>query len=246
MSTVRPRVGLCGFTIAMEDYALRYAVVEVQQTFYQPPSNATMERWLAATPRSLEFTLKAWQLITHPSSSPTYRRTTEPLTTEERAQCGYFRNAAIVERAYRRSLECARVLSATAMLFQCPSSFTPSDENLARMRAFFRSIERPRGLRLLWEPRGRPWVAARRDAVALCRELDLVHVVDPFVTPPEHGHPVYWRLHGITGPRHRYTDDELQRLKQMLVEADAREPAYVMFNEMPRATDALRFLALYR
>jgi uncharacterized protein YecE (DUF72 family) len=29
------RVGLCGFTMAMEDYAMHFPVVEVQNTFYE-------------------------------------------------------------------------------------------------------------------------------------------------------------------------------------------------------------------
>src|SRR5688572_1186578 len=78
-NVVMVRVGLCGFTMAIEDYPLRFPVVEVQQTFYQPPRDETMRGWLAATPKDFEFTLKAWQLVTHPGASPTYRRTTRPL-----------------------------------------------------------------------------------------------------------------------------------------------------------------------
>lgn len=68
------RVGLCGFTMAMEDYALHSPVVEVQHTFYEPPRDEVMRGWLAATPQSLEYTMKVWQLVTHPANSPTYRR----------------------------------------------------------------------------------------------------------------------------------------------------------------------------
>lgn len=65
------KIGLCGFTIAMAEYPRRYPVVEVQQTFYQPPAEGVMSRWLAAMPAGFEFTIKAWQLITHPATSPT-------------------------------------------------------------------------------------------------------------------------------------------------------------------------------
>jgi uncharacterized protein YecE (DUF72 family) len=77
-----------------------------------------------------------------------------------------------------------------------------------------------------------------------------VHVVDPFVTQPEPGHPVYWRLHGITGPRHSYTDAELRQLQRMLVKTNqskqGREAdlAHVLFNNLPRVGDAKRFLRL--
>jgi hypothetical protein len=47
-------------------------------------------------------------------------------------------------------------------------------------------------------------VEQRDLAMARYRALDLVHVVDPFVTPPLQGilSPVSWRLHGVAGARH--------------------------------------------
>ena len=236
------RIGLCGFTMAMEDYALHFPVVEVQHTFYEPPRDDVMRRWLAATPGSLEYTIKVWQLVTHPAASPTYRRMKKPLPAG--AEPGFFRESAAVEEGWRRSLQCARLLGATAMLFQCPASFRPDAENVARMRRFFERIERPPA-RLLWEPRGAAWVKQRALALSLCRDLGLVHVVDPFVTAPEPDMAVYWRLHGITGPRHSYTDTELQRLRQMLDGIRSPEPAYVMFNNLPRLGDAKRFARMF-
>jgi uncharacterized protein YecE (DUF72 family) len=185
--------------------------------------------------------MKVWQLVTHSAGSPTYRRLKRPLAPD--AEPGAFRDSAAVDEGWRRSVHCAEVLGATAMLFQCPASFTPTAENVDRMRRFFERIDRPRR-RLLWEPRGAKWVAARALAVSLCRDLDLVHVVDPFVTPPEPGHPVYWRLHGITGARHSYTDEELRQLQLMLGSVEAPGPAYVLFNNLPRIGDAKRFARL--
>ena len=235
------RVGLCGFTMAMEDYALHFPVVEIQHTFYEPPRDAVMQRWLARTPRSLEYTMKVWQLVTHAANSPTYRKMKTPLPAG--AEPGFFRDSVAVHDGWRRSVECARLLNATAMLFQCPASFTPAPENVDRLRRFFERITRP-AARLLWEPRGAAWVKQRDLALALCRDLDLVHVVDPFVTPPEPGHPVYWRLHGIGGARHSYSDSELQHLRELLLRIESPAPTYVMFNEIPRIADAKRFLRL--
>lgn len=233
------RVGLCGFTMAMGTYADHFPVVEVQQTFYEPPRDEVMRRWRAATPRSLEYTMKVWQLVTHARSSPTYRRLKTPLAAD--AEPGFFRDSAAVQEGWRRSVHCADVLNATAMLFQCPASFTPDADNVARMRRFFEQIDRPRAT-LLWEPRGEAWVHERQLALALCRDLDLVHVVDPFVTPPERGHRVYWRLHGISGARYSYSDSDLQQLTTMIAAANGPGPAYVMFNNLPRVSDAKRFV----
>jgi len=101
------KVGCCGFRMAMAEYALRFPVVEVQQTFYQPPKVQTLERWRAEAPPDFEFTLKAWQLITHEARSPTYRRLKRNLTEQELNECGAFRPSAIVREAWSTTLACA-------------------------------------------------------------------------------------------------------------------------------------------
>ena len=235
--TVGVRVGLCGWTVAMGRYVQRFPLVEVQHTFYEPPADALLGRWRADVPPSFEFTLKAWQLVTHESRSPTYRRLRSPLPDEHRGQVGAFRTTPPVLAAWQRTLECARVLRATAVLLQCPRSFAPTEANVARLRAFVRTVERP-SARLLWEPRGQ-WPRAL--LVELCAELDLVHVVDPMVTETVTPEQTYYRLHGTTGMRHVHTDDELRRLRDLV---DGRPEPYVLFNNLPRVGDAERFLAL--
>ena len=233
------RLGLCGFTIGAGAYFRQFRVVEVQQTFYDPPRDATLVRWRRQAPLRFEFTLKAWQLVTHDASSPTYRRLRRPLTQEERAEVGSFRASPTVGRAWARTLECARLLRADKILLQCPRSFRPTEENVERLRTFCATAERPEGTTLLWEPRGEwpPELVA-----ALCTELDLVHAVDPFVSETQTPERPYFRLHGITGARHVYTDEELEELRGML--PPGANPAYVLFNNIPRVGDAHRFQAV--
>jgi uncharacterized protein YecE (DUF72 family) len=235
------RIGLCGFTMSMKSYASHFPVVEIQSTFYEPPADTLLARWRQATSPALEFTMKVWQLVTHAASSPTYRRVKHPPAPD--AAPGGFRDSAAVAEGWQRSVECAHVLAATGLLFQCPASFAPTPDHVGAMRRFFERIRRPRA-RLLWEPRGKAWVEQRETARALCTDLDLVHVVDPFVTPPAKGRAVYWRLHGLGGARHAYTDDELRDLHALLVRAEPAGPAYVLFNNLPRVGDAQRFAAL--
>jgi len=236
---VSVRVGLCGWTISQRDYVDRFPLVEVQHTFYEPPADTLLERWRRQVPSWFEFTIKAWQVVTHESQSPTYRRMKRPLPPEAVGNVGAFRATAPVLAAWRRTLECARILRATAVLLQCPRSFTPTDVNVERLREFVRTVERPTG-RLLWEPRG-PWPASLvRD---LCAELDLVHVVDPMQTETVTPERTYYRLHGTTGARHVHSDDELCRLRDLV--ADRSDP-YVLFNNLPRVGDSARFLALVR
>jgi uncharacterized protein YecE (DUF72 family) len=209
---VRLKTGCCGFRMARGEYTRLFPVVEVQQTFYQPPRVETLRRWRAEAPRSFEFTLKAWMLITHEARSPVYRRLRRALTEEEREGCGGFRESPVVREAWGATRECAAALGARRVLFQCPASFRPTAENVARLRRFFEGAERGR-LRLLWEPRGE-WPDEL--VGALCAELDLVHVVDPFkartATPGER----YYRLHGRRTGRYSYETGELEELLSML------------------------------
>ena len=233
------RLGLCGWTISQRDYVDRFPLVEVQHTFYEPPGDAVLERWRRQVPSWFEFTIKAWQVVTHDSSSPTYRRMKRPLAPEDKGNVGSFRTTPPVLRAWARTLECAAILRATAVLLQCPRSFRPTDANVERLRSFVAAIERPQA-RLLWEPRGE-WPATL--VRELCEELDLVHVVDPMQTETVTPEQTYYRLHGTTGARHVHTDEELARLRDLVVD---RPTPYVLFNNLPRVGDSARFSALLR
>lgn len=149
-----------------------------------------------------------------------------------------FRLNETVLAAWKTTLACARLLRATAILFQCPASFKPTDENAEAMRAFFAAIDRPPRVQLLWEPRG-PWPDEL--VAALCDELDLVHAVDPFIRPSLTPRLTYWRLHGNGSHYASFTDEELQQLRGWLPSSGE---AYVMFNNIPRVEDARRFAAL--
>ena len=239
------KLGMCGFTIGAAAYFKKFQVVEVQQTFYDPPPLATVEGWRAKAPPAFEFTMKAWQVITHVGTSRTYRRLRRPFSDRERAEAGGFRLNDTTRAAWQTTLDAARALEATAILFQCPASFRATDENVASMRRFLEAIDRPSGVRLLWEPRG-PWAD---DLVhTLCRELGLIHAVDPFVRPSLTPELLYWRLHGNQSHYARYSDDDLRQIIAWLP-ADPTTEAYVLFNNIPRVHDVKRFrelLALQR
>lgn len=225
------RVGLCGFTVGAQTYFNTFRVVEVQQTFYDPPQERVIERWRMQAPESFEFTMKAWQVITHRGTSRTYRRCKSPVNLDE---AGAFRVNETTMAAWERTRRAARLLRATSILFQCPASFRPEPENIENMRRFFAAVDR--SIRFLWEPRGE-W---SDDVVrSLCEELDLIHAVDPFVRPSLTPQLLYWRLHGLKSHYASYSDDELRQLTQWL-----GPETYVMFNNIPRVGDARRFMAM--
>jgi uncharacterized protein YecE (DUF72 family) len=225
------KVGCCGFSKAQAEYYQHFSLVEVQRTFYKPPRLETCQRWRAEAPATFEFSLKAWQLITHQPSSPTYRKA--KLKVERPDKYGSFRPSDQVFGAWEETLQVARVLEAKVVLFQCPASFSPIPEHLGNMRTFFQAVDRG-DLILAWEPRG-DW--ADEEIGELCRELDLIHCVDPFQRLPVRGEPAYFRLHGKTGYRYRYTEEDLNRILEWCGEY---EEAYCLFNNISMFDDALR------
>ena len=238
MDATYPKTGCCGFRLTKRKYAEQFPVVEVQQTFYQPPKKLeTLKHWRAEVPEDFEFTLKVWQLITHSCQSPSYRRLTTRFTPVELEQCGSFQSTPQVREAWDTMRACARTLSARLMLFQCPASFGPTPRNLTQMRQFFETVERD-DLVFLWEPRGN-WPESL--VTTLCRDLDLVHVVDPFLAHTVTPKFVYFRLHGGKGFQHVYSNAELHKLRDML---PAGKPAYVLFNNVNMIEDAERFREL--
>ncbi len=238
-------VGCCGFPGTRRAYYADFPVVELQSTFYQPPSLGTVARWRSEAPTSFRFTVKAWQIITHPHSSPTYRRMRRRPSSDDPAGYGGFQPSREVRRAWRVVQAVSAALRATAILFQCPPSFHCSEETVARLQAFVAEARAEAGgdTALIWEPRGAWDEGLVRD---LCQELGLTHCVDPLVASPAAGSVSYFRLHGGAHYRHRYSDAELARLHDVCRDqlAAGRSPVYVLFNNMAMADDARRFQRL--
>ena len=178
------RLGLCGWNGSQGAYFADFDCIEIQSTFYDPPSLQVAANWRSAAPPDFQFCIKAWQLITHRAASPTYRRLRSPLPANGREAVGSFRQTEQVWQAWLRTVDVARAADARVILFQCPKSFLPTSENLINFSAFFRRVSRDR-FRLAFEPRGEPWT---EDIVQdLCAEHDLLHCVDPFETTSIHG-----------------------------------------------------------
>jgi len=249
------KVGCCGFPVSKEKYYKNFNLVEIQQTFYQPPQEKTAQKWREEAPLKFQFTLKAWQLITHPPSSPTYRRLKQDIPESKKKNYGFFKPTEEVFLAWERTEKIAQILNAKIIVFQCPASFQPTSENKKNLERFFKTIKRKEYL-LVWEPRGK-W--ERKEISTLCRKLYLLPCLDPFKSeippfdrlrvvseaePPKTGEKPfprkmgYFRLHGKTGYRYEYTDSDLKELE---AQAKGFDSVYFMFNNVYMFEDALRF-----
>ena len=244
MEEIRPIVGCCGWSEAKARYFADFPSIELQTTFYQPPAVAVARRWKAKAPEGFVFCMKAWQLITHTASSPTYRRLKSGISPKEHDLYGSFRSTEQVWLAWERTREIAEAVDARVIVFQCPKSFLPTRENIRNLNAFFHEVNAggaPAGSLLAWEPRGDEWKPGL--IRELCDAYQLIHCVDPFVNDSVYGETLYWRLHGKGGYRYRYSDADLDEMEAKLCLRRGRAGEnYVMFNNIYSREDARRFM----
>lgn len=242
----RFRIGCCGFPVSKKDYYQRLNLVEIQQTFYKLPMLRTAERWRKEAPSEFEFTIKAWQGITHPPSSPTWRRAGVKLSEDEMDKYGFFKPTEQVFEAWEKTKEIARALGARVVVFQTPPRFGYSEENYSNVEQFFSAIDRG-GMLMAWEPRG-TWNQNLEKVRELCEKLDLIHVVDIMRRRPARITDVsYIRLHGLN-PRefdykYDYSDDELREIIRRARELGSSE-IYILFNNTAMWKNALKLLEI--
>ncbi len=240
------KVGTCGWSVrgGRSAYYRTFPVIELQETFYNLMPLEKARKLREEAPQGFEFTMKVWQVITHPHTSPTWRRLKEkpPGNLEN---YGFLKPTKENFDAWEKVREVAKELGAKVCVFQTPPSFGYSEENLRNVKEFFSSISRD-GIVIAWEPRG-SW-NQKLDVVAeVVNELGIVHVVDPLKRDSVSKHPVaYFRLHGL-GPgevnyRYRYSDDDLRKLCEIVkVKYGGKDVVYVLFNNIYMAEDAKRF-----
>ena len=234
------RVGTCGFCEGRAKYFRDFDAVEVQQTFYRILQEKTLERWRKEAPEGFTFAVKAFQGVTHPPNSPTWRRS----NVRPSKNVGLLRPKGDVLHFWRLTLKEAKTLGARFILIQLPKSFKESEESFANAERFFEMIDRG-SFEIAVELRG--W--SEKGVKRFVRAFDVIDVTDPLVRIPLHsGETNYYRLHGRYENgriiyRHSYSDEELQRIRERVLGWNRGE-SFVFFNNTDMCRDARRFKAI--
>jgi len=239
------KIGCCGFPIGRKNYFQSFNLVEIQETFYKLPKLTTSMKWRAESPSDFEFSVKCWQAVTHPPTSPTWRRAGIDIEAAKSDSYGLLKSTKENLEAWNRTKEICKTLNSRICVVQCPPRFSCTAENVNNTRRFFNAITRE-GLRIAWEPRGN-WKEHKEAIANLCRELDLIHVVDLLRRDPAIvADIVYTRLHGL-GTReydykYKYTNNDLDVLAEKLTDLEKRRvrEVYVLFNNARMLEDATR------
>lgn len=244
---MRVKAGCCGLAgMGLNRYAGMFRIIELQSTFYRLPTVETAERWRNQVPKNFDFSVKAFQGVTHPISSPTWRRAGTQRPKERGENYGHLQPTEENFECWERTLEICRAVNAVFCVVQLPPSFDNSAANLVNMASFFQTAKRgpPLGI----EFRHPSWFASLGELRGVLEGLKAVGVVDPLLkTPLPYASTAYYRLHGL-GRRpysYQHTPEDLARLKRRVLEQRIGE-SFVMFNNIAMKEDCLRFMELLK
>jgi len=117
-------------------YASQFPLVEVDSTYYFPPNERNSELWVARTPESFTFNVKAFSLLTqHPTRVDALYKDLRPEPGEKPRRNVYLKDLdeAIVEQVWDRFLSALAPVHEAgklgAILFQFPQRFPISRRN---------------------------------------------------------------------------------------------------------------------
>jgi len=243
-------VGCCGWAVkgGRRAYYGKFKTVELQDTFYNLPKIETVEKLRREAPSGFVFCMKAWQAITHPPTSPTWRRARTKIPKTKQKNYGNLMPTRENLEAWNKTLEVAEALGAEVIIIQTPASFGYTEQNFRNASEFFQQISTNK-VTVGWEPRG-SWRDNHDKVKNICEENNLVHVVDPFRWHPLDGCSMFYlRLHGIgrgeVNYSYKYTEEDLLLLRDKVLSLlGKKERGYVMFNNISMAVDAERLLSL--
>ncbi len=247
MQEIKVFVGCCGFPRSRRIYFTKYKLVELQNTFYSLPSETWIKNLLKDTPSDAIITIKAWQVITHPHNSPTWKKIKEkPLGALE--NYGYLKPTRENYSAWDKVLDIAIKVRAKVIVLQTPASLPYNDESKKWIKEFLKNIRSitPRDIVIGWEPRGL-WSReeAREILGSILEETSVTHVVDLLKIEPVYIEEIlYSRLHGLGGKevnyRYKYTENDLNILANKILELKFNK-VYVLFNNIYMFDDGLKF-----
>jgi len=166
-------------------YASKFPLVEVDATYYRPPTEQQSELWAERTPAGFRFDVKAYSLLTgHPTPPRSLwadiREQLPPDAAEKRNVYPNHLGAEAVDEAWRRFDQALRPLHDAgklgAILFQYPPWFGPRRDTRAELKALPARLP---DYRICVEFRSPRWVVAEEDrerTLGLLEDLGIAFV----------------------------------------------------------------------
>jgi uncharacterized protein YecE (DUF72 family) len=236
-------VGTCGFSESMKKYFSDFDTVEIQQTFYKILDLKLLQKWRKIAKEDFIFNFKAFQGITHPYTSRTWKRSNIDIS-KFKEKVGYLKPTKEVFEFWRKMVGYAEILKTKVIVIQLPESFKSNNENWENAEKFFRNIER-KDFEVGVELRG--W--NEDDIKKFCNKFDVIDVCDLSLRLPTIKREIsYFRLHGSykngkINYYHQYSDEEMREMIEKIKKLKSKE-IFVYFNNVFMLNDSKRFLHL--
>jgi uncharacterized protein YecE (DUF72 family) len=165
-------------------YASQFPIVEVDSTYYFPPSERNSVLWLERTPKDFTFNIKAYALLTgHPTKVDSlYKEVKESLPDELSAKRNVYVDkmpAELVDEVWKRFADALMPLHSAgklgAVLFQFPQWFVIGRKNKDYI---LECQERMADYRIAVEFRHKTWMAPRNqdETISFLEGHDLTYV----------------------------------------------------------------------
>jgi uncharacterized protein YecE (DUF72 family) len=165
-------------------YASQFPLVEVDSTYYYPPSERNAELWIERTPPDFTFNVKAYSLLTNHPTRPNslyadIRETLPPEVLEKRSVYRDKLPDDAVDEVWQRFHDALMPLHSAgklgAVLFQFPQWFVISRKNKSYIEE---CAERLRDFRMAVEFRHETWLAERNreETLGFLEQHDLPYV----------------------------------------------------------------------
>jgi uncharacterized protein YecE (DUF72 family) len=208
--------------------------MEVQETFYRRVRSERLRGWRERAGDEFTFTMKAFQGLTHPASSPTWRRS----DWKPGKNHGLLKPTDENLELWEEVIDNAKALRAEAVVVQLPPSFKNVEEHRRNLFAFFSKAIL--SVKVAIEFRHASWFVP--EIGGWMDEMGILQALDPFTQRKMvRSDVLYFRLHGREkGYRYQYRSEELRELKEMIKEG------FVMFNNLAMLEDCNRFIELLK
>jgi uncharacterized protein YecE (DUF72 family) len=242
---------------ALEYYSRFFDTVEINSSFYGPPSPAMAEGWVRKTPADFQFSLKLWQKFTHT------RKVNQPGAAPNEAWEAVTQADADL---FRWGIEpLARSGKLGTLLLQYPAGFYATPESMEKLAATLRTFQE---YPLVVELRHRSWSDAAGETRSLLEShrAGLALIDEPkFESSIRQerkvvGETLYFRAHGRNAEKwwthgesweryeYRYSSEEIkslaERLRTVLNASPYVKTVKIYFNNHARAYAAVNALML--
>lgn len=241
----------------LEYYSSFFDTVEINSSFYRPPSPGMAESWARRTPPHFDFAVKAWQKFTHATKVGEGAG-----GTKEKWESATADDIDLFQKSIDPLAGAGKL---GALLFQFPPGFHFNPENAEKLSWTLRAFrDYPKTVEL----RHKSWSDAKKETQALLPEAGAAWA---FIDEPQFpfsierdeplGEIFYLRLHGRNRTKwwnhqeawerydYFYGRDEIRFFADKIREAAQKSPRtkiYVFFNNHARGQAAANGLMLKR